>query len=312
MSKPIIFISYSHKNEVEKDELVEHLDVIVPGSEIDLWNDDRIEAGGDWEAHINEAMAKARVAVLLITKEFINSKFIKSKEVPKILERREKDGLIVFPVIARASAWQTVTWLRAMNVKPKNGTPIWGKDRGHRDAALAKIAVEVYAAISKPKDQAKTEPQVTAITPSPISTRPALQDVLANTSSGAEEKQATSAGSLRIESTTADVKVNLAAQEMPVPQRTIIKVGNTEFVPIEYSDLDQLTMLAQSLDNQWVPRGLLLQMLEKGLALTDRAVEMQRNQAVRSEYIRALINARQIVINRAYLFTMVQTKIRRR
>jgi hypothetical protein len=47
MSKPIIFISYSHKDETEKDELLAQLGVLQSAGLIGLWNDDQIEAGAD-------------------------------------------------------------------------------------------------------------------------------------------------------------------------------------------------------------------------------------------------------------------------
>ena len=83
-------------------------------------------------------------------------------------------------------------------------------------------------------------------------------------------------------------------------QTRITKSGNVEFEAIEYKHLKKVCVVAQSLDNQWVPRGLLSRMLDQGLSLAD--VQQERERAVRSEYVRALINAEQVVINRAYLY----------
>ena len=88
-----------------------------------------------------------------------------------------------------------------------------------------------------------------------------------------------------------------AAAPLPHP---LITDGNVEFIPLEYKHLKKVCVVAQSLDNQWVPRGLLQQMLDKGQSLAD--VEAGRERFVRNEYMRALINAEQVVINRAYLY----------
>ena len=85
----------------------------------------------------------------------------------------------------------------------------------------------------------------------------------------------------------------------PLP-KPLITDGNIEFIPLEYKHLKKVCVVAQSLDNQWVPRGLLQRMLNEGLALND--VESGRERFVRNEYMRALINAEQVVINRAYLY----------
>jgi hypothetical protein len=76
--------------------------------------------------------------------------------------------------------------------------------------------------------------------------------------------------------------------------------GNVEFAAIDGAGLDKIAVVLQCLDNQWVPRALLRRMLEGNKSLEDVAGE--RLQYVRSEYLRALVNARQIVVNRAFLY----------
>ena len=152
MSRPIVFISYSHKDEIEKDRLLSHLGVLQCAGLIDLWSDDRIGAGSDWEEEISKAMAQAQVAILLITANFLTSDFILRTEVPELLKRHHGEGLIVFPVIAKACAWETVDWLRQMNVQPKNGTPVWSDDGSHIDEDLAAIAQKVAIAIKQGAD----------------------------------------------------------------------------------------------------------------------------------------------------------------
>lgn len=142
-TKPSIFISYSHQDEKEKDQLLSHLGVLKHVGLIDLWSDDRIRAGADWETEINQAMAQARIAVLLISANFLDSDFILSKEIPALLKRREQEGLIVFPVIARACTWKMVDWLAKMNVRPKGGKPVWGEGGVYVDDHLAGIAEEI-------------------------------------------------------------------------------------------------------------------------------------------------------------------------
>jgi len=65
-------------------------------------------------------------------------------------------------------------------------------------------------------------------------------------------------------------------------------------------DLKRVTVVAQCLDDQWVPRGMLDRMIEDGLSFAD--VREQREARVRAEYYRSLLNAQQVVVNRAYLY----------
>ncbi len=147
---PLVFVSYSHRDEEEKEMVVSHLNLLKRAKLIDLWVDDRIEGGADWQADIEAAIAKANIAILLISANFLNSDFILGEEIPAFLERRESEGLIVFPVIARACKWDIFEWLAKMNVRPKNARPIWSGTKSQIEADLAKIAAEV-AEIAKKK-----------------------------------------------------------------------------------------------------------------------------------------------------------------
>ena len=67
MARPTVFISYSHQDEAWKDRLVTHLGVLSHEGLLDLWNDRRIGAGQDWRQEIQEAMATASVAIMLVS-----------------------------------------------------------------------------------------------------------------------------------------------------------------------------------------------------------------------------------------------------
>ena len=146
--RPIVFISYSHKDENEKNELLSHIAILEKENLIDVWVDDRINAGGDWETEIELAIQQARVAILLITANFLNSAFILGKEVPSLLDRRQREGLIVYPVIAKPCAWDRIEWLKKINVRPKNGAPVWREGGCYADEELAAIAREIADLLS--------------------------------------------------------------------------------------------------------------------------------------------------------------------
>ena len=104
MTLPTVFISYSHKDEDWKDRLVTHLGVLQREALLDLWDDRRIGAGEDWYLEIQNAMNAASVAVLMVSANFLTSNFILQEEVPRLLERRDGEGMRIFPVIIRPCA----------------------------------------------------------------------------------------------------------------------------------------------------------------------------------------------------------------
>lgn len=159
MPAPSVFISYSHKDEDWKDRLVTHLGVLEEEGLLQTWNDRKIGAGDEWFGEIRKAMDTARVAVLLVSANSLTSKFIRNQEVPRLLERRSQEGVVVFPVIVKDCAWQKVSWLAKLQVRPLDGKPL--ALRGIRiDSELTKIAEEILGIID---GTGTPEPIVTSV-----------------------------------------------------------------------------------------------------------------------------------------------------
>lgn len=78
--------------------------------------------------------------------------------------------------------------------------------------------------------------------------------------------------------------------------------SDAPFRQIENTDLTPVAVVAQCLDNQWVPRDLLTSMMKSGWSLNDREVVQHRLMHSRHEYLRSILNAQQVIINRAFFF----------
>lgn len=151
-TKPTVFISYSHKDEVWKDRLMAHLAVLSERGLLSLWDDRQIGAGEDWYDKIKGAINAASVAILLVSANSLTSEFILREEVSQLLKRRDKEGLLIFPVIVKSCPWKKVSWLSRMQVRPTDGKPLASYGGNRRDEALSNIATEVF-------EQLKTAPK---------------------------------------------------------------------------------------------------------------------------------------------------------
>jgi Domain of unknown function (DUF4062)/TIR domain len=140
---PTIFLSYSHRDEGWKDRLLAHLGIAAEEGLLAVSNDRQIGAGADWLQKIQEAIEAARVAVFLISADFLTSRFIRGTEVPQFLKRRVTTGLQIFPVIVRSCDWQVVPWLSPLQARPRDGKPLAGFRGDRIDAELATIAKEI-------------------------------------------------------------------------------------------------------------------------------------------------------------------------
>lgn len=153
-----LFVSYSHKDEMHKDFVVDHLRVAERQGVFDVWEDRHIKGGGNWRAVIDQALNKADIAVLLISKNFLTSDFIMDHEVQTMLKRHASDDVILYPILISDCAWQTVDWLQAINIRPTDGRPLNSFNEAGRDQVMADIASEIGQLPHPAKGQATTRP----------------------------------------------------------------------------------------------------------------------------------------------------------
>ena len=139
---PKVFISYAHEDEPFKDKLDKMMAGMKRRGVIETWQDRLIEPGDDWYESIQTAMNDTDMALLLVSSDFIDSSFINNEEVPKLLKRRESEGMRVIPIIVRPCLWKSEPMLPKLNVLPKDGKPVitFEKENGARDQAWTDIA----------------------------------------------------------------------------------------------------------------------------------------------------------------------------
>jgi len=89
-------------------------------------------------------MESAEVAILLISKDFLVSPFIRRDEVPKLLERRQNEGVRVIPLFVRPCAWKAIPWLAAIQGRPKDAIPLSGGTEHRIENDLAELVLEIH------------------------------------------------------------------------------------------------------------------------------------------------------------------------
>jgi CheY-like chemotaxis protein len=147
MSEPMILMTYHHQDEAEKGILLEKLGKIEHGKRIETWSEARIDNQGNWQPALNRALGEARIALLLITADYLNSAFISQPAVAGLLQRHSAAGLPIIPVLVRPCAWRVVAWLHQLNVYPQDGTPVWHSSGGDVEGVLTGLAEMVEAKI---------------------------------------------------------------------------------------------------------------------------------------------------------------------
>jgi hypothetical protein len=132
-----VFIAYSHADGELQKELVKHLEPLRRLHRIEAWYDQRINPGDEWEKAIEANLTKADIILLLVSIDFINSRYCYEVELEKAMDRNARKEATVVPVILRRCQWQYMPFAK-LQALPSNGTPI--NSWSDRDDALTNVA----------------------------------------------------------------------------------------------------------------------------------------------------------------------------
>jgi TIR domain len=119
-----LFISYAHEDESYRASLEKYLIVMKLQGIIEHWDDRKIVPGDKWEDEINAKLEEARMIVLLVSIDFLNSDYIRTKEMRRAIERYGAGDAMVVPVLVRTTPdWNQLPGLGALQALPvKPGT----------------------------------------------------------------------------------------------------------------------------------------------------------------------------------------------
>ena len=99
MTKHIVFISYSSKDKTEVEKLLPQLQALERSHNVEIWRDrDNIDKGADWEKKLNQAMDTAFIALLFVSPNFVNARYVFKKELPHFFHRESRGDLLIWPV----------------------------------------------------------------------------------------------------------------------------------------------------------------------------------------------------------------------
>jgi hypothetical protein len=154
-SEPVIFISYSHKDEPDP-----HLhpgefrwlsyvrSFLDPGEThglIKLWDDRCIDGGGEWRTEIDEALEQCAVCVFLVSRHSLSSPFIQDVEMKRMLERHHERRAHLYPIVLTSTDFGLAPWLLKLNLKPRNALDLY--EPGQRHRVMADLAAEIRAIV---------------------------------------------------------------------------------------------------------------------------------------------------------------------
>jgi internalin A len=132
-----VFYSYAHKDEQLRNEMETHLKILEHQGLISPWHDRMIRPSDDWAGEIDVNLKIADIILLLVSADFIASKYCYSVEMKLALERHEAGEARVIPVIIRDVNWKGAPFAKLQSL-PKDGKAVntWqDRDTAWRDVS---------------------------------------------------------------------------------------------------------------------------------------------------------------------------------
>lgn len=147
-----VFISYSHEDAKYLKRLKTHLAFYERSGLLSVWDDTKIAPGSPWLVEIKEAIKKTRMAILLVSADFLASKFIAETELPPLLAAARTEGAIIIPVILSPCAFKDTALSQFQGVNSPS-KPLSGMSRNDKEKTWAEIAARVNLELSKASEQ---------------------------------------------------------------------------------------------------------------------------------------------------------------
>ena len=177
-----IFFCYAHEDEALLNHLKRHLRPLQRQGLIDVWHDQDISAGTEWEREISQHLNGAQIILLLVSPDFMYSDYCYGTEMKRALERHARGEARVIPVIVRHIDWQGV--LGTLQALPKDATPISDRYWHTLDEAffnvvkgIRKVVEELTA--SPPASSQEITPQEVEQRSTPSPTIPSVSPIRA-------------------------------------------------------------------------------------------------------------------------------------
>lgn len=147
-----IFISYSHKDEQLKDELLKQLAGFKRRGAIEIWNDREIIPGQKWGEEIDTNLEQADIILLLISSDFIASEYCNDIELTCALARHDdkNDPAIIIPIILRPCTWELEPFGK-IQCLPTGGKAVMNWDSV--DEAFTDVAMGLNKVLNSRKNQ---------------------------------------------------------------------------------------------------------------------------------------------------------------
>jgi 8-oxo-dGTP pyrophosphatase MutT (NUDIX family) len=140
--RDVIFISYSHADERICREFLKMIHPTAQKHGLRIWSDHEIQAGAIWRDEIEKKLARTKIAVLLVSPDFLQSDFIAKNELPPLLRAATTGGAHIFWIACRHCNVEDTEIGKFQGVTPSS-RPLAGLSKSAREKELKEISQQL-------------------------------------------------------------------------------------------------------------------------------------------------------------------------
>lgn len=142
-----VFVSYSHLDKEYLTDIRRHFKPFL--NKIDFWDDSKISPGQKWKDEITKAIKETKVAILLISTDFLGSDFIATDEIPPLLELAEKEGAVILIVILKPCLFEEFSDLNQFQAMNSPNNPVSGMGLNEREELYVNLVRQTKKILEK-------------------------------------------------------------------------------------------------------------------------------------------------------------------
>jgi HEAT repeat protein len=142
-ARDLIFISYSHADDVLCEEFLKMVRPTAQKHGLKIWSDHEIPVGAIWREEIEKALARTRIAVLLVSSDFLASGFIEKNELPPLLGAARTQGAHIFWIACRPCNVEDTEIGKFQGANPPS-KPLSALSRVAREKEMQRISQQLF------------------------------------------------------------------------------------------------------------------------------------------------------------------------
>jgi hypothetical protein len=159
-AKPVIFISYSHRDRAWLDYVRSFLAPLAKQGTLTIWDDEKLQIGDDWKGDIFSALEDSKIFILLVSRHSLSSKFILNEEISRILSMPARN-VHFYPIVVSPYPEIAVDWLKSYILHPSGGRSLSELEQSSRDHAMTLLVAEIAKILEQYKSEQEYEQKKT-------------------------------------------------------------------------------------------------------------------------------------------------------